>query len=89
MKRGIFDLVFFIILFTTPWWLGVLFAFFGVFFFENFYEFIISGIIIYSLYTIPGSSIFTSLVSFFSIIVLLYVFIQLLRDKIIFYNNKF
>ncbi len=88
MKRGIFDVIFFMSLFIFPWWLGVLLAFIGIFIFKDFYEFIISGIIIYSLYIIPGNNLITSLISFFTITVVLYISIQILRRKIILYNNN-
>ncbi len=88
MKRGIFDVIFFIFLFIFPWWINVILAFIGIFIFKDFYEFIISGIIIYSLYIIPGNNLITSLISFFAIIIVLYISIQILRRKIILYNNN-
>ncbi len=87
MKRTVFDVIFFISLFIFPWWLNVILAFIGVFIFKNFYEFIISGIIIYSIYFIFNGSLLTSPIYFFTIVILLYVGIQIFRHKIILYNN--
>lgn len=89
MKRGIFDIALFLSLFLLPWWLGVLLAFVGIFLFRNFYEFIISGIIIYSVYIVPGKTLITSPLYFSVIILLIYIGIQILRQKIILYKNDF
>lgn len=86
MKRGIFDIIFFLSLFILPWWIGVIFAFIGIFLFKDFYEFIVSGIIIYSLYIIPGNGLITSPIFFSAILIILYIGIQAFRSKIILYK---
>ncbi len=87
MKRGIFDIVLVLLLFILPYWVGIILMFVGIFLFKNFYEFIISGTILYSLYTIPGNNLITSPILFFTIVIIIYIFIQILRHKIIFYNR--
>ena len=89
MKRGIFDVLFLLILFVLPWWVGVFLAFVGIFLFKNFYEFIFAGVIIYALYVIPGKGLFTSPVYFSAFLLLVYLSIQTLRHKIILYKNDF
>jgi len=86
MKRAIFDIVLFLSLFILPWWVGTILVFIGIFLFKNFYEFIISGIIIYALYIVSGSGLITSPVSFSAILIILYIGIQILRRKIILYQ---
>jgi hypothetical protein len=89
MKRGVFDVVLFLSLFVLPWWLSVFLMLVGIFLFKNFYEFIVSGVIIYALYIIPGKGLFNSPIYFSAILLLLYLGIQILRHKIILYKNDF
>jgi len=89
MKRVIFDVVFFLSLFTFPWWVVVILAFLGIFLFNNFIEFIISGVVIYALYVIPGKGFINSPIYFSLIILLLYIIIQAFRSRIILYKNDF
>jgi hypothetical protein len=51
LKRIIFDLIILFILFILfPWWVSVIFAFAGLFYFERFYEAVIVGLLIDSIY---------------------------------------
>ena len=88
MKRGLFDIILFLSLFILPWWVGGIMAIIGIFLFNNFYEFIISGVIIYSLYTIVGSGIFSSSIFFSALIIISYIIIQFIRSRIIIYNKN-
>jgi len=72
-----------------PWWVGSIFALVGIFVFKNYIEFIISGIIIYSLYIISAKGLINSPIYFSAIILILYLGIQMLRHRIILYNNDF
>lgn len=89
MKRGVFDIILFLSLFILPWWVGALLAVVGIFWFKNFYEFILSGIIIYSIYTIRGSGLLSSPVFFSASLTIFYLLIQSIRHRIILYNNDF
>ncbi len=89
MKRGIFDIILFLSLFILPWWVGAILAMVGIFVFKKYYEFIISGMIIYSIFTIPGSGLLTSSISFFALLIILYQGIQILRRRIILYDSSF
>ncbi|MEK7105827.1 MAG: hypothetical protein AAB895_00535 [Patescibacteria group bacterium] len=88
MKRVIFDIVLFISVFTMPWWLTVILAFVGIFSFKHFYEFIIVGIVMYSLFAIPGTNFISNPVYVSLIIGIVYIGIQYLRSNMIIYNNE-
>lgn len=87
MKRIIFDIVMFISVFVFPWWISVLLLLFGIFVFKNFFEFILATVIIYSLYSIPGSGLIASPIFFSLFIIILYIAIQFLKNNIILYKK--
>lgn len=89
MRRVIFDFILFLSLFTLPWWIVLIIIFIGVFLFRNFIEFLISFVVIYALYIIPGKGIINSPVYFSIIVLLLYLSIQIFRKRIILYKNDF
>jgi hypothetical protein len=86
IKRVIFDVILFISIFVFPWWVNVFFMLIGVFYFRNFYEFILVGVIIYSLYSIPGDKLISSPVVFSFAVVILYSIIQYIQSNIILYK---
>jgi len=86
IKRVIFDMVLFISIFVFPWWVNAFFMLIGVFYFRNFYEFILVGVIIYSLYSIPGDKLISSPVVFSFAVVILYSIIQYIQSNIILYK---
>ena len=87
MKRIIFDVVLFISVFVLPWWFSVFLLFIGIFIFNNFYEFIIASVIIYSLYAIPGNRIISSPIFFSSVLIILYIAIEYIKNNIILYKK--
>ncbi len=87
MKRVIFDIVLFISVFVFPWWISIPLAFVGIFVYKNFYEFIVSGVIIYSLFATPGGRIISSPIFFSLVIIFLYTIIQFIRSNIILYKK--
>lgn len=87
IKRVIFDVILFISVFIFPWWIIVILIFIGIFVFKNFYEFIITAVIIYSLYALPGNRIISSPVFFSSSIIILFIFIQIIKNNIILYQK--
>lgn len=87
MKRVIFDMVLFISIYIFPWWISLPLVFIGIFIFNNFYEFIIANVIIYSLYAIVGDRLISSPVFFSLLIISLYILIQIIRDNIILYKK--
>ena len=87
MKRVIFDIILFLSLFILPWWVGIILSFVGIFLFKNFIEFIVSDIIIYALYVIPGKGLIDSPIYFSAIVLIVYLGIQVFRRKIILYKN--
>ncbi|HEY4490058.1 MAG TPA: hypothetical protein VJC12_02275 [Candidatus Paceibacterota bacterium] len=50
LKRIFIDILLFVSVFIAPWWFTVILGFILVFLFENFYEVLIIGLIIDSLY---------------------------------------
>lgn len=87
MKRVIFDVAIFILLFIAPWWIGLILLLLGIFIFSDYYEFIIGLLIIFSVYSIPGNEIFHSPVFFSAVTIVIYVLIQLLKNNIILYKK--
>lgn len=87
MKRVIFDVILFISVFVLPWWVSALLLFVGIFIFNNFYEFIVSSVIVYSLYSIPSDRLITSPIFFSLTIIILYILIQSIRNNIILYKK--
>ena len=85
IKRVFFDLLFFLSIFILPWWVMVLLAFIGIFIFKNFYEFILSSVVMYSLYIIPSSKL--SPFWFSLSISIIYISIQSLKHYIILYKH--
>jgi hypothetical protein len=87
MKRVIFDIVLFLSLFIFPWWISVFLVIVGIFLFDNFYEFIVSGVIFFSLYRAPGDRLISSPIVFALGLVLVFVIIQYIKSNIIFYKK--
>lgn len=88
MERVIFDFILLVSIFIFPWWISFFVVLLGIFLFDNFYEFIISGVIIYSIYSTKEGQLISSRVFFSFAIIILYMIIQLIRDNIILYKTK-
>lgn len=87
MKRFLFDALLFISLFIFPWWFNAVFVLIGIFIFDNFYEFIISGVIFFSLYALPEARGLSSPIIFSLGIIFVYIVIQYIKSNIIFYKK--
>ena len=87
MKRVIFDAVLFISVFIFPWWISVFLMLAGIFIFNNFYEFIVASIVIYSLHAVPGAMLISSPAFFSLIIIISYIIFQTIKDNIILYKK--
>lgn len=88
MKRAIFDILLLVFIFILPWWVSVILAFIGIFLFKRFYEFIISLIILYSLYFIKSIDNLLSIIITAFLINFIYFAIQILKSRIILYKNE-
>lgn len=88
MKRVIFDIILILSVFIMPWWVSALLALGGIFVFKQFYEFIIAGIIMYSLYAIPEGNRMSSPFWFSLSISLIYIIVQFSKRHIILYKNE-
>jgi len=86
-KRILFDLFVLLSIFILPWWVSVLMVFVGIFVFDNFYEFILTAIIIYSLYN-NGNISSLSPVIFLGIIVIIFFIFEFIRSRTVFYDSK-
>jgi len=87
MKRVIFDAILFISVFIFPWWVSLFFVIIGLFIFNNFYEFIVASVIIYSLYGIPSDRIISSPIFFVSIIIIFYFAVHFIKSRMILYKK--
>lgn len=85
MKRVIFDVVLFLSIFLMPWWITLILAIVGHFLFKNFYEFIISGIIFYALFSFPSVRIISSPIWYSLILIILFLSIREFKKFVIFY----
>ena len=88
MKRIIFDILLFLFIFLLPWWIILIWSIIGLFLFANFYEFLVSSIIVYILSTVFENTLFNNSLLFYSSIIIFYLFIQYLRRHIILYKNE-
>jgi hypothetical protein len=88
MKRVIFDIVLLLCIFTMPWWITIPLSFIGLFVFKQYYEFIITWIIMFSLFSIPGPRLISSPMWSAIIVGVLYIGIQALKRHIILYKNE-
>jgi hypothetical protein len=86
VKRVIFDLLLLISLFTLPWWVTVVVATGALFVFTEFYEFIVIGIVMFTVYRTPSPMLLASPVWFSFIVAIVYGGAQMLRRYIIIYK---
>ena len=79
------DLILFLSLFATPWWVSLIIALAGIFFFTHFYEIVVAGFIMDIVYGTPNASFFG--IHFLSSIVaiLLLVIGAFIKKRMIFY----
>ncbi len=87
MKRVIFDIILLVSIYIFPWWVSILLVLIGVFIFDNFYEFLVSSVIVYSMYATKGDRIISSSVFFPLIIIISYISIQSIKNNIILYKK--
>jgi hypothetical protein len=87
IKRVIYDILLLLVIFIFPWKISIILMFIGLFAFNNFYEFIISSVIIYSLYSIPSERIISSPIFFPLIVIVVYSITQYIKSNIILYKK--
>ncbi|MFA6355393.1 MAG: hypothetical protein WCW65_03140, partial [Candidatus Paceibacterota bacterium] len=83
MKRIIFDIVLFLFIFILPWWAPLILAIIGLFIFVNFYEFLVSSVAIYVLYSVSTNNLLNSSIYVYGGIIIFYLLVQYLRRYII------
>lgn len=88
MKRVIFDVFLTLSLFTMPWLVTLILVFVGIFVFKQYYEFIVTWVIMFFLFAIPGDRQITHETLVFVTIGVVYVGIQTLKRYMILYKNE-
>jgi len=88
IKRIVFDIILFLSIFLFPWWVTGILGFIGIFVYIQFYEFIIVGFIVHSIYAVPGHGFILSPLWFILIVFAVYMIIQYIRRYIILYKNE-
>ena len=88
MKRFLFDVLLLFFVFLTPWWVTIILAIIGLFVFKNFYEFLVSSVVMHLLSTAKDSFGFNNTLVVYLIIIVFYMFVQYLRNHIILYKNE-
>lgn len=53
MKRVFFVIILFLLTLVFPWWISLSLAFLGAFYFDNFYEMVLIGFVLDTLYGAP------------------------------------
>ena len=83
-KRIIYSIIVFSLVFLTPWWVSIIFAIAGAFYFKLFIELIIVGMFIDSIY---GNILFDDKIAFVFTLVtsVLLGFISFLKERMIGY----
>ncbi len=87
MKRFGFDFLLFVSIFALPWWLTALLALVGLFLFKNFYEFLVTGAIVFSLFSEGTMQFISSRLWFPLLLGAIFIGVQILRNNIILYRN--
>lgn len=87
MKRVFFDIVLFLTILFLPWWAGFLMAFIGLFVFNNFYEYLAYGVIIFIFYGPMSNTLISSPVYFSLILTTSFTLIEFVKTNIIFYKK--
>ncbi len=87
MKRVMFDILLVISVLLLPWWISAILTLAGAFIFDHFYEFIIAGVMIYSLFAIPGTGFLSSPFWFPFMIGVAYILIGIVKRYIILYKK--
>lgn len=88
LRRVIFDVILFISIFIFPWWVTLIWAVVGLFVFVNFYEFLISSVIVYTISVVPQGTLLNKSFFVYLSIIIFYMVAQYLRHYIILYKNE-
>lgn len=88
MKRVVFDVLLFISIFIFPWWVSLCMILVGIFIFNNFYEFIITFVALYSLYSVQDGRLVSSPVFFSLVLSVAYLVVEVIKKNIILYKNE-
>jgi len=85
LNRVLFGIVLIISAFVFQWWISIILAILGLFYFNNLYEVIFVGIILDSLYGSGSNVIFFEDFNFLFTIVLLitFIFIEKFKTKLL------
>lgn len=87
MKRALFDFLLFLSVLFLPWWINTPLAFLGLFLFKNYYEYLAFSVVVFVLYRTSEVGATSSPVYFSLIVVLSYILIQFIKERLIFYKK--
>lgn len=82
MKRALFDITLFLTILFAPWWLALLIAIYGVFYFTFYYEVLVFGVLYDVLYGTMDSGIFGFGITGFLVSFVLFIFINRLKREL-------
>jgi len=86
LKRVALDIILFISLIAlVPWWIAAIFALALSFYFQNYYEIIIAGILLDAFYGTPQNIFFDSTLFFTICSLIIFLAVKILKKKIIYY----
>lgn len=87
LKRIIFDVILFLsIVAFAPWWVVVIFAIALTFYFPNYYEIIVAGVLLDAIYGTPQTLFFDSALFFSLGFLIIFLLVNILKKRIIYYN---
>ena len=87
MRRILFDILILLSLFLVPWWVTGILCVIGAFIFNDFYELVIAGLIMYSLYGVGSPRWIASTVWLPVMLIAVFFLISWLKKSIIFYKK--
>jgi len=80
--RLLFDIIVALSLFIAPWWLSVILALFGLFYFSFFIEFIMVGFIFDSLFGVRLQSFFNFYFIYTTAFGLFFILVESLKNRL-------
>lgn len=83
--RLFFDIVFFLAVFLSPWWISLPLGVVFLFIFDSYYEILFAGLIIDSAFSDRESSLLGLNVTFTAISAVLFLFVLKMKKNIKFY----
>ena len=87
MKRVLFDIALLLAVFIVPWWAALIVALAGIFLFDDFYEAVGAGMLMYALYGVGSSGALASRLWLPVILIGVFFLLTILKKRIIKYSK--